>query len=122
WVSDFKRVQSHREYELLSGDTRVLRARANWVFVDATNLRPMRLLPEFSDAYQPSGEELEDLQVHLDNPTLIENPRQFTRQHHVQHYEMDKLWHVNNANYIRWTEEACLRALQSLGWDEKTQG
>lgn len=111
WVSDFRRIQSHREYEILRNGERVMRARANWVFLDWTTLRPTRLLPEFYEAYQPSNEDLEDF---LPPFTRNKQPPAPILYHRTAHYhELDKVWHVNNANYIRWAEEATHRAMQT---------
>lgn len=117
WVSDFRRVQSHREYELLRNGERVLRARANWVFIDSQTMRPQRLLPEFRDAYQPSNETLEDLQTCLDTAEAMPDTPHFEYHHRVRYYELDKIGHVNNANYFRWVEEAQLQALRRIGWE-----
>lgn len=111
WVSDFRRIQSHREYEILRGEERVLRARANWVFMDWSTLRPTRLLPEFEDAYRPSNEVLEDFLPAFHHAAPPPSPIIYNRI--AQYHELDKVWHVNNANYIRWTEEATFRALQT---------
>ncbi len=116
WVSDFRRVQSHREYELLRAGERILRARANWVFIDSNTMRPQRLLPEFYDAYQPSGEALENLQTSLTKSEPNLDIPSFEYRHTVKTYELDMIGHVNNANYFNWVEEAQLQALHSIGW------
>ncbi len=114
WVSDFKRVQSHREYEILRDGKRIVRARANWVFIDANTLRPKRVLSEFEEAYRPSGEVLEDLELRLDEADAADTGREFVYQRTAQYYELDKVGHVNNAQYIRWIEEASVRAMRSI--------
>lgn len=119
WVSDFRRVQSNREYEIMRGETRILRARANWVFVEWKTLRPTRLLSEFFDAYQPSGEVQENLDTRLSNAISIAESPRFVIERKVHYYELDKVWHVNNANYVRWVEEACIQAMESAGWSQR---
>src|SRR5258708_16044043 len=44
WVSDFRRVQSNREYALQRSDGElVLRARGNWVFMNVQTMQPQRI-------------------------------------------------------------------------------
>jgi acyl-CoA thioester hydrolase len=115
WVSDFRRVRSNREYELLraSNNERVLRARADWVFVDTETHQITRILPEFEPAFDPDPGTAEDLGLHLDTPP-VSNPRQFVIERPVYYYELDELRHVNNANYLRWIDDAFRRALDSV--------
>ncbi len=121
WVSDFRRVQSHREYEIVRvrDGVRVLRARANWVFIDREDLRPKRLLPEFYEAYQPSEEPMENIGTRIKNPDIYEDAHRFISYRTVNRTEIDRVGHVNNAHYFRWVEEAYFKALNSVGWDDR---
>ncbi|MBZ0320663.1 MAG: acyl-CoA thioesterase [Anaerolineae bacterium] len=118
WVSDFRRVRSHREYEIVRvrDNCRVLRGRADWVFMDRTEMRPKRLVPEFEGGFQPANAPLEDLEIRI--PAAVSYPSyQFISERRAQSYEIDQLGHVNNANYLRWVEQASVDALASVGWD-----
>lgn len=117
WVSDFRRVRSHREYDLrrASDDTPVLRARADWVFVNLDTMRPERIPDAFMDAFQPTGD-VEPIEVHLTNPTVFPNAPQYVMKRTVQHYELDPAGHVNNSVYLHWSEEAMFNALNTAGW------
>jgi acyl-CoA thioesterase FadM len=108
WVSDFQRVRSHREYELVqvSDGQRVLRGRADWVFIDTQTKRPKRTLPEFEDAFQPDPSTLEDLTISFTNAEIYENPSIQRIERPIYAYEIDELGHVNNSQYLRWIEDA----------------
>lgn len=115
WISDFRRVQSHREYVLSRGDEVVVRARANWVFIHRETLRPARLLTEFEDNYGPIPHEaLEPISTELISPTAVEG-RPFQFAYGVRYHEIDRAKHVNNAHYIRWVEDSMVQTLQKCG-------
>src|SRR5262245_61593343 len=54
WVSDFRRVQSNRDYALhrVSNGELVLRGRGNWVFLNTETMQPMRVPPEFVEGFE----------------------------------------------------------------------
>lgn len=112
WVSDMKRVQSHREYELWRDDTRIVRARANWVFVDRNTGRPARLFDSFEHDYGPMQTTPPDeiitrlpVNAHIATPTFA------TRTYRAHHFEIDRAHHVNNAHYLRWIEDYILHTI-----------
>ena len=43
-------------------------------------------------------------------------PAIFTRQFLIRNYECDAYGHVNNANYVRFMQEAALSASADVGW------
>lgn len=43
----------------------------------------------------------------------------FKRTFRVRHYECDAYGHVNNANYLRYMQEAAMDASAAVGWDER---
>lgn len=45
-------------------------------------------------------------------------PATFTATYAVRHYECDALGHLNNANYVRYMEEAAFNASASVGYDK----
>lgn len=42
----------------------------------------------------------------------------FTREFKVRHYECDAYGHVNNANYLRYMEQAAIEASAAVGYDD----
>ncbi len=117
WVSDVRRIYSHREYDLrrADDDSPVLRARAKWVYVNLDTLRPARIPDQAEAAFQPTGE-LPALRIHLRQPRLLDAHRPYTGERRVQHYEIDPTGHANNAVYINWFEQAQTDALAAMGW------
>jgi len=117
WVSDFRRVQSHREYALyrLSDGEPVVRARGNWVFLDTLTLQPQRLDPAIMERFEPTGE-LEDLDTTIVDPIVVEDGAIHDEDRRVQHYELDSAGHVNHANYLAWAGQALINQLRSIGW------
>lgn len=117
WVSDFRRIYSHREYDLrrASDDKPAVRARAKWVYVNLESIRPLRIPAEMEAAFQPSGI-VDDIPVRLKDPLVITNNPTFVYPRRVQHYEIDPSGHVNNAEYLNWFEQAMLTALVTVGW------
>ncbi|MBZ0305990.1 MAG: thioesterase family protein, partial [Anaerolineae bacterium] len=121
WVSDLHRVRSNREYVIRRNGQRIVRARANWVFVDMDTLRPQRLDTTFRESFGVPDEEAEFIPVRLRGARQAQQPRVFTSEHEVKSYEIDMVGHVNNSMYPRWTEHAALRALREAGWSFERQ-
>jgi acyl-CoA thioester hydrolase len=117
WVSDFRRIYSHREYDLrrISDGSPVLRGRARWVYIDLDSMRAVRIPAEFEAAFDPSGE-AEDLGVHLKHATALTDNPPFISTRQVQHYELDSAGHVNNSVYLNWFEQAMFGAMNRVGW------
>lgn len=116
WISDARRVQSHREYDLrrVRDGASILRARTNWVYVDLESMRPVRFPDEFLEALIPGDLEEIDSKVH--DPVQIEDPVIHNEERRVQYYELDSLNHVNNAYYVAWIDEAIDNALRKAEW------
>ena len=116
WVSDFKRVRSHRDYLIrrLSDNAPILRARANWVFIDFDQMIPVRIPLEMEPAFDPHTDPLEPLPVILEDAQPLENPLTFIEDRRVQYYEIDIVEHVNNGVYPRWIEHAIYAALRHI--------
>ncbi len=118
WVSDFRRIYSHREYDLrrAADDRPVVRARAKWVYVTLDTMRPVRIPAEFESAFQPTGE-LEPLPVRLRRPVQFVDSPQYRSGRQAQRYELDPAAVVNNAIYVKWFEQAMFDAFAQAGWD-----
>jgi acyl-CoA thioester hydrolase len=118
WVSDLRRVRSHREYEIIrpADSTRIARARADWVFLDSETLQPKRIPPEFHESFAPPNDPLEDLSIHIRNVEHRSDTHRYVSYREVQSYEIDTMKHVNNGVYLRWVEHAYNSALTSINW------
>lgn len=115
WVSNFRRVQSYREYDMRRDDgTPILRAKANWVFVEQDSFRPTRFPPEFESAYGPLGP-TGDVITSLANGIATPKAPQHDFSYRARFDEIDRAQHVNNAHYIRWAEDAAYQYLRQLG-------
>jgi acyl-CoA thioester hydrolase len=123
WVSDVRRVRSHREYELRRvGDGRaVALAQADWVYIDARTLFPRRIPDEITRVFQPNSRSALDAAPPLEQAQGVEG-RSFLYRHRVKSYEQDNLRHVNNANYLNWLSQARLDALADVGFPLDASG
>ena len=119
WVSDVRRIYSHREYDLrLATDgSPVLRGRAKWVYVNLDTLRPVRIPDEAEQAFQPTGI-LDPLHIPLRSGQEVAAGGGSQTPHRVQHFEIDPAGHVNNANYLNWFEQAVVDYTAAQGVTE----
>jgi acyl-CoA thioester hydrolase len=117
WVSDVRRVRSHREYELrrISDQRLVALARADWVYIDAATLFPRRIAPQLAATFQPNDISALDSAPPLE-PSEAVPGCSFLYHHLVKSYELDNLRHVNNANYLNWLNQARRDALAEVGF------
>lgn len=122
WVSDIRRVRSHREYELrrVSDQQAVALARADWVYIDAQTLFPRRIGPEMAARFEPNGVGALDAAPPLEPAQDIAG-RTFVHHHRVQCYELDNLRHVNNTHYLAWLNQARLDALAEVGFEQNPE-
>jgi YbgC/YbaW family acyl-CoA thioester hydrolase len=112
WVSDMRRVRSHRECELrrLSDQRLAALVRVDWVYIDTASLFPRRIPPSIQQALQPNGVSALDAAPPLE-PAQEVDGRLYVYPHRVKGYELDNLRHVNNANYLNWLNQARLDIL-----------
>jgi YbgC/YbaW family acyl-CoA thioester hydrolase len=116
WVSDFRRVRSHREYEArrTSDGLLLARARADWVFLDVTTMAPRRITPAMVAAFAPNNQPaLQPMSWPEPAPEAILGS--FESERRVQHYELDQMRHVNNAIYLNWIEQQAREAWRTWG-------
>lgn len=118
WVSDFRRVQSNREYDLrrASDNELIVRARGNWVFMNTETMQPQRIPKDVVEGFAPTGEEEEDLDAAVNDPIVVEEPIIHTEERRVQRHELDSQGHVNNSIYLTWAEQSVTNALRTAGW------
>ncbi|MEK7727994.1 MAG: thioesterase family protein [candidate division KSB1 bacterium] len=116
WVSDMKRVTSHREYALtrVHDGAQVARARVNWVYLDLKTGAPHRIPEFFREAFQPNNA-LEELRIHLAKAQAPEAPFHYRSKRRAQTFELDTMQHVHHAAYLSWIEQAYFDAIRAAG-------
>jgi acyl-CoA thioester hydrolase len=114
WVEDFRRVRSHRSYEMrgADGEPRVT-ARTDWVYVDAATGRPRRIPPEMEQAFGVDGVPSQERAAFAAPPPPAAPA---LARHRVRVSEVDSVGHVNNAVYLDLLAQATLDALAEVGW------
>lgn len=118
WVMDFRRSRSRREYEFTSLETGQLAAAAvtDWVYIDARTHRPATVPAQMQEAFSPDGPigaapPRERFPVSPEAP-----PDVFSIARQVEWRDIDMMWHVNNAVYLAYVEEAGVRLAEAHGW------
>ena len=99
WVSDMRRVRSHREYELrrVSDERLVALARADWVYINVATQHPRRVPREAAEAFRPNDNCCLDAAPPPEPVQELEG-RVFLYGHRVKSYELDNLRHANKIN------------------------
>ncbi len=116
WVSNVRRATSTREYVITRTEdgARVVRARAQWVYLNSNTGQVSRLPPEIAERFVPTNEH-EELGIRLQNPQPTTDAYCYQSLRRVQTYELDMLGHVNHAVYLNWVEQAYFDALRAAG-------
>lgn len=118
WISSLGRVRSDRNYlARRAADGRVLaRAIANWVYVDAAQMQPVRIHPDITAMFdrheEPALPPLGKVTLHPEIPAQFEH----TTTRVAQFYEADSARHTNNAIYVDWLEEAIRETLRAMNY------
>ena len=113
WVEDFRRVRSHRGYEIrVQGETR-LTARTDWVYVDAGSGRPRRIPAEMEQALGHAGVPGAEREA-WQSPPPPASPARST--HRVRVSDLDGLAHMNNAAYLDVLVQGVFDAFEDVGW------
>jgi acyl-CoA thioester hydrolase len=118
-VGDFRRVRSRRLYEFRKQGQEELVARANtdWVFLNATTLRPAPMPPEMIVAFVPEGlVELEHSAHHKTSSPPPPPPGVYTQHRRVEWRDIDTAGHVNNAVYFNYIEDCAMQTAVAHGW------
>ena len=118
WVLDFRRSRSRRAYEFASVDTGQPAATAvtDWVYVDARTVQPATVPARMQAAFCPDGPPggvppRERFPASPDAPADV-----FSIGRQVEWHDIDMMWHVNNAVYLAYVEEAGVRLAEAHGW------
>lgn len=118
WVLDFRRFRSRRAYEFVCARTGQLAAQAvtDWVYVNAQTLQPATVPDEMQWAYSPDGlpKVVPPRERFPATPATPPDVFSITRQ--VEWHDIDMMWHVNNAVYLAYVEEAGARLAEAHGW------
>ncbi len=117
WVSSMTRVRADRNYLVrrVRDGCALLRATANWVYLDGKTMFPARIAPEIVELFK-----------HSDPPALPPNRKGIrlpppsrelkgTMHRQAQYYEADAARHTNNAVYVDWLEEGVRDTLIANG-------
>ncbi len=116
WISDLRRANSNREYLItrLSDGAKVVRARANWVYVSRENFHPTRIPIEFRERFTPTNEQ-ENLGIRLTKAEPTPDAFRYITNRRVQVRELDTSQHVNHTIYLQWVEQAYFDAMRAAG-------
>ncbi|KLU65415.1 acyl-ACP thioesterase [Desulfosporosinus acididurans] len=105
WPSKFERFYATREFFIRDSKQSVIgRASSLWIFYNILTKRPLRVRPEFQEAYGLN------LARAIENPfTSLESSLDGNGKEvafSVRRSDIDTNGHVNNANYLQWILEA----------------
>jgi len=118
WVSDFRRIRSRRSYELYNAHSGELSAQAitDWVYLDASSLRPLAIPPELVTAYWPDGPPDDILEREPFPKAPPPPPGMFTTRRPVRWRDIDAAGHVNNASYLAYIEDCGVEVAAAYDW------
>jgi acyl-CoA thioester hydrolase len=119
WISMFRKVHCHREYQIRHRDDQRLlcSAQADWAFVDIQIGQPTRIPEEMITAFPESG--LEAIATlpwpRPFSPSETSETTCFPSHRTVQQHELDTMGHVNHAIYLVWLLANLEEHANSLG-------
>ncbi|MDP4127763.1 MAG: thioesterase [Bacillota bacterium] len=107
WPSNFERFYATREFLIKDNHQKVIgQATSLWIFINTETKRPLRIGPEFLDAYGlESFRALEDSFDPLNVVSEDEGSSGSGQAFLVRRSDIDTNGHVNNANYLQWMLE-----------------
>jgi acyl-CoA thioester hydrolase len=118
WVIDFHRVRSRRAYEIRfqGSDEIVANASTDWVFLENDTNRPAKIPVEIKEAFFPEGPP-DSFPAREKFPQPPTPPTgKFSMSLPVAWHDLDAAQHVNNANYLKYTEECGMQVIAAHGW------
>ena len=118
FVMDFRRFRSRRAYEFINQQTgqKVAEATTDWVYVNAESLRPAKIPEEIQRSFFPEGPP-EEARVRDRSSFPLRPSEKIVPFHRVVRWpEIDQMWHVNNAAYFQYLQEAAHASNRSIGW------
>ncbi|MCO6449190.1 MAG: thioesterase family protein [Caldilineales bacterium] len=118
WVMDFRRFRSRRAYELRreSDGELVASAATDWVFLEASALRPTLIPSEMVAAFWPNGEPKSSPAREPFPTAPPPPPGVFVMRRAVEWQDLDMAQHVNNAVYLTLFEASSMAVGAAHGW------
>jgi acyl-CoA thioester hydrolase len=118
WVENFRQFRSLRRYTFTQARTGqvVARAATDWVYVDTATRQPVPVPPDMQQAFFPDGAPPEAAPPARRPPLPAPPPNVFTMRRRVEWRDIDSMWHVSNATYLAYLEEASLQVSAAHGW------
>ena len=118
WVADIRRAHSRRRYEFINTRTRQVAARAStdWVYVNSQTLHPVTVPEAMQSAFCPNGPPEADIPRERFPKAPPPPPNVFRTCTRVEWRDIDTMWHVNNAVYLTYIEDADARLCEAYGW------
>lgn len=118
WVADFRRVLSHRIYELYLKGTAELVATAytDWVYLDASSHHPADIPAQMVKAFMPDGPPAHRIERERFPRPPAPPSGVFRTMRRVEWHEIDSAKHVNNANYVAYLEDCGIEFARQNGW------
>lgn len=112
WISEFRRIRCHREYEIRTPEAGrlIFAAQAEWAFVDVRAGRPAPIPDDMTAAFPPRPQAaLQRLEWPDQDPASPDVVHRGMRR--VDRHELDTMGHVNNATYLVWLWDSLSAAL-----------
>jgi acyl-CoA thioester hydrolase len=118
WVADFRRARSRRRYEFINIQTKQVAARAStdWVYINSRTLHPVTVPEAMQLAFCPNGPPEASVPRQRFPKAPPPPPNVFTTCTRVEWRDIDSMWHVNNAVYLKYIEDAGARVCEAYGW------
>jgi len=118
WVMDFRRFLSRRAYEFILIRTGQVAARAStdWAYVNAETLRPAAIPEAMRLAFFPEGAPAEAIRRERFPEPPPPPPGVFSIRKRVEWRDIDSLWHMNNAMYLAYIEDAGIQVCDAHSW------
>jgi acyl-CoA thioester hydrolase len=118
WVMDFRRFVSRRAYEftLAHSGQIVARASTDWAYLNEGTLRPAVIPQAMRQAFFPEGVPSEAARRERFPEPPPPPPGVFSIRKRVEWRDIDSLWHVNNAMYLAYLEDAGIQVCDAHGW------
>lgn len=103
WHKGSRGFRSYRDFEIFSGDEKLVSAASLWLLIDIRRKRILKVPPDVPERY--GAEEIDGLEINIDQwkPDLGFEP-DITVPVAVRPSDYDPLGHVNNALYFDYLE------------------
>lgn len=118
WVRDFRRVRSHRLYEIQRAEDGELVARAStdWIYLDQRSGCPISVPAEIVASFLPEGNPARAVRRERFPQQPAPPPGVFREERRVEWADIDPAGHVNNAVYLSYLEDCAIQDALSRGW------